>query len=497
MRRRLILVRESRPRMLQTAALWVTNAILLVIGAWGITLFVRHSLVALAFPYPLDYGEGPLLDQAARLADFRDIYPADLSEAPYAISNYPPLFVLLQTPLVWLFGPEFWYGRVISIASAIIVAVLIFLTLRALTKDKIASLLGGLLFLDVPYVLLWSPLARVDMMGLALSWGGIYLVVRKPEGRRSVILAAFLVVAAIYTRQTYALAAPLAAFVWLLSQRQRRHALTLAMTVGGTSLGLLAILSVLTNGGFFLHTVTANMNEFLWEQVAFFLRRLLGLMPVLLAGAAAFLFLGFRSRGASWWLVAPYLLGGLTTACLIGKVGAYVNYLLDLSAALALVTGVLVARYVGKAGVRAVILLVIAVQMVIMVHASQSLYTGLQDRVISHRDGMERLQEIVIDSEKPVLADEYIGLLPMVGRRIYIQPFEFSQLSREGEWDQRPFVKSLGRKKFEAIIIFGSSSPPEARWTARMLKALHASYKPTEKLAGATVYRPRSHGRAR
>ena len=148
------------------------------------------------------------------------------------------------------------------------------------------------------------------------------------------------------------------------------------------------------------------MNEFLWEQVAFYIRGVVWLMPVLLAGAAAFLFLGFLSREASWWLVGSYLLGGLTTACLIGKIGAHVNYLLELSAALALVSGALVARYAGKASVRTVILLAVAVQMVIMVHASQSLYTGFQDRVISQRDGMERLQKIINDSEKPVLADE-------------------------------------------------------------------------------------------
>jgi hypothetical protein len=484
-------VRKSRLITLQTALMWVTTVILLLTGGWAISLLVRQGLVALMFPYPLDYGEGPLLDQAARLATFRNIYPADLSEPPYTISNYPPLFVLLQAPLVWLFGPEFWYGRAISLTAAIIVGGLISLTLRALTKDKIASVLGGLLFLAIPYILQWSYISRVDMMGLALSWGGIYLIVRKPRDRRAVILAAFLMVAAIYTRQTYALAAPLAAFVWLLSQQWQRQALTFAVTVGGTSLGLLVILSALTDGGFFFHTVTANMNEYSWEQVAFYFRGLLRLMPVLLAGAAAFLFLGFRSREASWWLAAPYLLGGLTTACLIGKVGAYVNYLLELSAALSLVTGALVARYAGKSGARFVILLAVAVQMVIMVHYSQSLYTGLQGRVSSHRHGMERLQEIIEDSEKPLLADEYMGLLPMDGRRIYIQPFEFSQLSREDKWDQRPFVRSIRRKNFEAIIIFGSSSPPEAQWTARMLKTLHASYKPTEKLAGATVYKAR------
>jgi hypothetical protein len=69
---------------------------------------------------------------------------------------------------------------------------------------------GGLTFLAVPFVVHWSSLDRVDMLGLALSWGGLYALVRRPD-RRGVILAALLLVAAVYTRQTYALAAPLAA----------------------------------------------------------------------------------------------------------------------------------------------------------------------------------------------------------------------------------------------------------------------------------------------
>lgn len=69
-------------------------------------------------------------------------------------------------------------------------------------------------------------------------------------------------VAAIYTRQTYVLAAPLTAFIWLLVQHGPRKALALVAMVGGGSLGLLAVLNWLTGGGFLLNTVIANMNEF-------------------------------------------------------------------------------------------------------------------------------------------------------------------------------------------------------------------------------------------
>ncbi|MGH3145956.1 MAG: hypothetical protein ACRDTR_09170, partial [Rubrobacter sp.] len=102
---------DSRPRRV---ALGVATALLLLAQGWAVLLFVRQGWDALAFPYPLNYGEGPLLEQAVKLAGFQNIYEADLTAPPYVISNYPPLFSLVQAPFVWSFGPAFWYGRAIS-----------------------------------------------------------------------------------------------------------------------------------------------------------------------------------------------------------------------------------------------------------------------------------------------------------------------------------------------------------------------------------------------
>jgi len=480
----------------QRVLVWAATAIFLLAGVWAASLFVRHGLAALAFPYPLNYGEGPLLDQVVRLQNLKNIYPADLSEPPYTVSNYPPLFVLLQAPFVWAFGPEFLYGRSISFASTIAVAGLIAATLGAFTRDKTASAAGSLTFLAVPFVLHWSSLDRVDMLGLALSWCGLYAVVRRPD-RRGVILAALFFVAAIYTRQTYALAAPLAAFVWLLASGHWRRALALAPLTGGLSLLLLGALSALTGGGFFFHTVTANANEFRWEQVSYNLSTLQGLMPLLLIGGAAFVVLGLRSRPASWWLVGAYLAGSAAAAFLIGKVGSDVNYLLELSAALALAAGALIARYASRPGARCALLLALAAQVAIMVQASQFVYANLQADVIDQRAGLARLEEIVDNSKGPVLADEYAGLLPLDGRRIYLQPFEMTQLQRDGRWDQRPLLRSIERQAFPAILIW---KPPYAagiqreRWTKEMLEAVEENYDPAHKYAGTLVYRPRSGG---
>jgi ABC-type glycerol-3-phosphate transport system permease component len=479
---------------LQRVALWVATAAFLLAGAWAASLFVRHSLAALAFTYPLNYGEGPLLDQAARLADLKNIYPADLSKPPYVVSNYPPLFVLLQAPLVWAFGPEFWYGRFISLASTITTACLIAATLNAFTRDKTASAAGGLTFLAVPFVVHWSSLDRVDMLGLALSWGGLYALVRRPD-RRGVILAVLLFVAAIYTRQTFALAAPLAAFAWLLAGGQGRRALALATLTGGLSLLLLGALSTLTGGGFFFHTVTANANEFRWEQVSSNLSTLQGLMPLLLVGGVAFVVLGLRARTTSWWLVGAYLAGSAAAAILIGKVGSDVNYLLELSAALALAAGALIARYASRLGARSALLLALGVQVAIMVQASQYVYAGFQADVIAQKASLTRLEGIVDDSKGPVLADEYAGLLPLDGRRIYLQPFEMTQLQRDGRWDQEALLRSIKRRKFPVILIWKPSYAADIereRWTRGMLEAIEENYEPAHTHAGTVVYRPKS-----
>ncbi len=114
--------------------------------------------------------------------------------------------------------------------------------------------------------------------------------------------------------------------------------------------------------------------------------------------------------------------------------------------------------------------------------------------MIDQRAGLERLESIVNNSNDPVLADEYAGLLPLNGRRIFLQPFEITQLQRDRRWDQGPLLASIERREFPAILIW---KPPYAggvqreRWTPEMLKTIDENYEPAHKYAGTLVYRPR------
>jgi hypothetical protein len=178
---------------------------------------------------------------------------------------------------------------------------------------------------------------------------------------------------------------------------------------------------------------------------------------------------------------------------LVGKVGSDVNYLLELSAALGLATGALIAWQRKRPRLRIVLVALLAVQVLALAQSSR-VPSGLQDYVIEQRDEVAQLSRMVANANGPVLTDDYMGLLPQQGRRIYFQPFEMTQLTRDGDWNQRPILKDIDEVRFPMIMIW---SPPFAReikrdrWTPRMLEEIHDNYERTDRAADMVIYHPR------
>ena len=150
------------------------------------------------------------------------------------MANYPPLYPLLQTLGVKQFGPAFWYGRLLSCLSIVASSLLIVGILRTLTVRWTQAVVSGLTLLCIPYVSYWAPLFRVDALALACSLAGLFVLVRWPSHRRALLVTAVFLTLAVYTRQSYALAAPFAALVWLFTARTtRRRAFELAALLAG------------------------------------------------------------------------------------------------------------------------------------------------------------------------------------------------------------------------------------------------------------------------
>lgn len=495
LRRRMQTLAASRP------VISLADIVLLVLLAYALFQFFAFGYQVISYPYQVDYGEGPLLSQVGRLAQIENIYTSDLSHAPYTITNYPPVYMLLQIPFNGLFGPAFWYGRLISLVGMLAAALFLGLVLYNLTQDPLAALSGGLLLLAIPYARAWAPLFRIDSLALGLSWAALYLLVRGKGERRNLLWVAILLTAAIYTRQSYGLAAPLAAFAWLLSRQPRQRALTLAAYVGGLGLGLFILLNILTGGGFYFNIVTANINKFQLPTLLNYLRRLLADLPVLLTLGAVFLLAGW-SRMRGWRLAAPYLLGAAVSALTIGKIGSNVNYLLELSAALCLAAGLVFAWLRQKGGTAdskasktswqlaaAGLAAILAVQ-VFWAANNQSGYEQYLRQKTSLHTQNEVLLGLIEQSTGPVLTGEHIGLLALTGRPIYYQPFEMKQLSDSGVWDQSPFLAELESGKYSLILMYRpvGNNVHERRWTPEMLALIATHYRYVNNFDQTVVY---------
>ncbi len=485
-----------------------------IFAVFAVLIFIIEKSQAVFYRFPLDYGEAPLVDQAMRLASGQNIYRSDLSTPPYTISNYPPLYPLAMAPFVALFGPQFWGGRLISALSALATAFFLSRIVQAQTGERLAGRIAGALFLGIPYVVGWSSLARVDLLALALSAAGLATLSRRAETRSGLIGGALLLVAAIYTRQSYGLAAPLAACIWLWRRYGWKRAAALAAMIGGLGLTLFLALQLATRGGFFFNIVTANVNPFNMETLLRHWRDVRETLPILLGlgalglGVTAWALLATRKDeapqpDAAWLLAGPYLIGASLSALTIGKIGSNINYLLELAAALSVVAGVWVAgntlprltsSQAARFAVRHVALILLTVQLgFLMRQTLQGPVQGLKTRLRSEA----RLGDLLWDvrrAEGPVLADEFMGLLTLNDQALYLQPFEMTQLANAGLWDQTPLLASIRAQEFSMILIHHFMGYPvyTERWTPQMLDSI-LEYYIADAWAGETiVFRPRN-----
>lgn len=459
-------------------------ALLVLLSQLGLAMigYARHALAALTFPFPLEYGEGAILDQVVRLAGWENIYRSEIVAPPFTITHDPPLFHLVQAPFALIFGPAFWYGRAISMVSVLLAALFIGLTLHAITGDRIAAAMGGLTLLAFPHILQWSAFDRADSLALALSWAGLFVIVRWPDRRRAAVLAGALFAAAVYTKLSYGLVAPVTALAWLWQGKRTRQAALLAAWLGSICLALFLALNGITRGGFYSDLMMAGAIGFSRVNImAHLTGMLLNAWPLML-GAIAFMVVErwwYPTR--SWPLVTPYVILATLTFPIVDRAGAGANALYEPIAALCLAAGAIIAWPNRNSWLRAIAVLALAAQVSGLVQWSRDEYVPFAMQKVHLASEIAQLAQIVRDAPGPVLADEYMGLLPAAGRTLYLQPFEFAQLQRAGRWDASALVASIQRREFSAILLY---EPPfgdpmiVTRWPPQIRNAIWANYEP-------------------
>ena len=338
---------------------WLVKAAL--IGTGLLTLLVGLSRIL----YPHDVGQYEADVWAPADAIARGHTPYHMSSAtspPYVVASYGPLYYGLIAVGIRLFGDQFAFGRGLGLIALIACVLCIYLILKRFVGQVSALMpvLGAGLFLAQYPVQAIAGIQGPDMVGLALALGGLAVVfLRGPTaGRRQIgwaVLAGCLMAAAVMVRQPLFLPI-LVAVSWYALHRDRRSMVAFGLTVVIIGAVAFAFLQSTSGGGFLWHAVR------LQGSVALTLAHARSLaMTYLRSPATVFtvLLLAFgilRSRGRddppgadgearvfrrllSVYLIAAVVVAAVTSA----KVGASINYWLEVSAVLAL----LIPLYLG------------------------------------------------------------------------------------------------------------------------------------------------------
>jgi hypothetical protein len=93
------------------------------------------------------------------------------------------------------------------------------------------------------------------------------------------------------------------------------------------------------------------------------------------------------------------------------------------------------------------------------------------------------------------ILSEDMAFTVSTGKRIYVQPFEFTQLAEQGDWDQRPLLDDVRRQHFSAVVLRWQLGTDPAwhrdRINQPMIDAISESYEFDVEFGTYFIYRPR------
>lgn len=447
--------------------------------------YVYRAICAIRYPQPLDYGEGPILNQVRYLLQGRNYYK-DINSPPYIIGNYPPVFNLLSLLLVPIFGVSFATGRTIAFLAVIATAYVIYKIVFHFTSNKIVSFLSALFYLAIDYIYVWGIYMRIDTLSIFFNMLGIYWVLRYEDNYKKLRWCILFFLLALYTRQSM-IAGTAGAYLYLLTKDKK----TAGRLIGYTALyGLLAFLflTAITKGQFYLHVVKYNNNIFTLRQLWFFMSKELFTYTtfIIVSLFASIVWLRHKAKR----IISLYFISAFLVQLTVGKVGSMLNYLIEPVGIMGIIVGILIGEALKRKNQLTLVglSLLILLQLVNYYYGPNTLSWGWRPS-----PPPTALDEYVEESKGLILA-ENLGILPAHNRDIYFDPFIFTQLYYQGLWDQEKIIKDIREKKFDLIMLefslYYDHWSDSDRWTKEMKQAMYENYYLIDTQGYIRVYKP-------
>ncbi|MFM7679311.1 MAG: glycosyltransferase 87 family protein [Roseiflexaceae bacterium] len=318
----------NRQQIVRIVAMLAASALVL----WQLPLYLVMVAQRIAYAFPIDYGEGPLMRQVQFLhqgGTIATLY-GDPGQVPFVVVNYPPMYLLVSAIIGWVM-PILQAGRLVSALAGIAVMVAI-ASLNAHAHESkwttATRWLAAATWLAIPIVREWSGVMRVDMLGVALGLWGVYLAWRGRLNAGTILLALALLC------KPSLIAAPLALLVLLIRTPWRNAASAVASGAG--IIALVAAGITLGGGNVWLHLVQANTNSWDATLARTFWREAWHIHWPLIITATVIAIAHLRHgrqllspSHLSTTMAIAYTIGGIIIGIGIGKVGAYANYFLE------------------------------------------------------------------------------------------------------------------------------------------------------------------------
>ncbi|MGE0126790.1 MAG: hypothetical protein AB7U82_01705 [Blastocatellales bacterium] len=317
------------------------------------------SVSRLIYPFDLGHFEACVWTPSLMSAQGHNPYGFALRE-PFVMAPYGYFYYLIVGLGVRLFGWQLWFGRALTVVSAVVCVVWIAKIAWALTRDRRAAMLAVIFFLSTNVLFHWVGVHRPDLLAMAFSFAALALVfTSRDEPDRigwRVLMVIALLVSAFFFKQTALLPIAVAIARYLQLGKMR-----LAMTIlAGVALicSIIALaLNATSDGGYFWQHLTLmkqtpqNYDWALKWFIAIFKSpsTWIGLAVVYGAIVSRFGWAPFRiasltrerlisllqSPGA---LLLAYFVVAFTFAFVTSsRVGAYINYYLEALIVLAII----------------------------------------------------------------------------------------------------------------------------------------------------------------
>lgn len=419
----------------------IPYALMAVATLWCGWLNLRNALAIVRQVHPVEYGEGPILFHALRLTEHLPLYLPP-GQWPSIFAPYGPVGYGLVALCVHFFGVSFAAPRMMVVASAAGVAILVALLLRHLTRSWILALAFGPMFLCLMPTQTWMALLRFDLVGLFFSLAGFVVFA---INRKLWPLAAVLMVLAIFCKVTL-LSAPAACVLWLLVRREWRPAAKFA----GLGLGLIAVGFALSQfgmgGAFFFHMFKTHPDEFTWAHYHEIMRPMLAKEAYLPLLALPCLLL-LKSRD-SMLLAALYVCVSTASTITAGDSGSADNHLLEWSAVLCLAGGLAAHQLLQSKSWRYAGL---ALALVLPIVCSRYAVDWAQS---AYKDSSGcGATAAYLRSRGEMVFSEDVGDLVLTGKRVYLSdPFIEAQLAMRRNWPEPYLLQALRSGSVDAVL---------------------------------------------